>query len=125
MGYHSAYEVEIRNREWEPGEAGYNPENPLRNAFARFSIANAHEFHKAAYFDPVSETYFDYASGSNVAPTPVAGGTEPDTLVVQRVLPTRAIFDADVNNAGALSAFGTMGQIPFAQTSLLKCMWMR
>ena len=77
----------------------------VRNPGARFFIPTADEWHKAAYYDPIAEVYYDYATGSNTRPTAVAQGTEPGTAVLpffQDVAP--------VELAGGLSPFGTVGQ---------------
>lgn len=112
-GYQPAYAKSNntgRLGKWQPDDPGYNPQNPTRNAGARFFMANADEFHKAAYFDPVSEVWLDYPTGSNKRPIAVVEGVEPGTAVVDGV--RQDLFDlADVDRAGGLSAYGTMGQI--------------
>ena len=50
--------------------------------------------------------YWDYATGSNTAPREVASGTTAGTAVYNRP----PYSPAAVNNAGGLSAYGTMGQ---------------
>ena len=113
-GYHSAYDV-IESpinqglRDWEPGDLGYNPENPTRNSSAMFFIATADEFHKAAYYDPKSEIWLDYATEGNMRPRPVQEGTSPGTAVVYRTVGELDL--ADVDNAGGLSAYGSMAQM--------------
>ncbi len=45
---------------------------PARNStpnYAMFVLPTVDEFHKAAYYDPTTGTYSDYATGSNTAPT--------------------------------------------------------
>ena len=49
--------------------------------------------------------YWDFPTGSDIAPNPVSGGTEAGTAVYE--------FQpgpADINFAGGLSPYGTMGQ---------------
>jgi formylglycine-generating enzyme required for sulfatase activity len=53
----------------------------------------------------VTANYWDYATGSNTAPTPVAGGTASGTAVYNG-----QSGPADVHLAGGLSPYGTMGQ---------------
>jgi formylglycine-generating enzyme len=62
------------------------------------------EWYKAAYYDGSTNIYCDYPTGSNSLPTPVAGGTAVGTAVYNVGGP------ANVNNAGGLSPYGTMGQ---------------
>jgi len=67
------------------------------------------EWYKAAYHknDGVTGNYWDYTTSSDDEPTGVAGGTAPGTAVVSN----RDLTDpADVDNAGGLSPYGTMGQ---------------
>ncbi len=52
----------------------------------------------------MTANYWDYATGSNSVPNATSGGTTPDSAVYSGSSPT------DVNNAGGLSAYGTMGQ---------------
>lgn len=108
LGYQPAYDVS-QAFSWSPGDLGYNPDDPVRNSLARFFLPKGEESHKAAYYDPVNEAWFDYATGSNEEPTLVASGTDPNTLVAGRV----TVFSqlADVNQAGGESAFGTVGQV--------------
>ena len=93
--------------EWQPGEAGYNAANPLRNSTAKYFIASSDEWYKAAFYSPTKAAYNFYPQPDDgladaPPPTPVAGGTVG--AVYGQAGP------ADVNNAGALSAYGTMGQ---------------
>jgi hypothetical protein len=93
--------------EWQPGEAGYNAANPLRNSTAKFFIASSDEWYKAAFYSPTKAAYNFYPQPDDglagaPPPTPVAGGTVG--AVYGQAGP------ADVNNAGGLSAYGTVGQ---------------
>ncbi len=74
-----------------------------------YFIPTENEWYKAAYYDPAMMDYYDYPTGSDTVPTAVAGGTDADTAVFtgNGVSP---MVPADVNNAGGLSAWGTMGQ---------------
>ena len=96
---------------WPEDHPGYNPEFPYRNSGARYFLPTTDEYYKAAFYDPVNEVYYDYATGSDEAPSSVAGGTLPGTAVFcipNSCAPTRRV---DVQSAGGLSPFGTMGQL--------------
>lgn len=101
----TGYTVPILS-EWQPGEAGYNAANPLRNSTAKYFIASSDEWYKAAFYSPTKAAYNLYPQPDvNILappPTPVAGGTVG--AVYGQAGP------ADVNNAGVLSDYGTMGQ---------------
>ena len=88
---------------WSIGDAGYNPNNPFRNSLAKYFLPNNDEWYKAAYGSP-SGVWFDYPTGSNIAPVGVSSGTDPDTAVYGQTI------IADIDNAGGLSAWGTMAQ---------------
>lgn len=90
---------------WTPNDAGYNPDNLYRNRQARYFLPSADEWYKAAYYDPANEVYFQFPTGSNTIPTPVASGTAPNTAVFSFMA-----GPADVTQAGAASPFGTVGQ---------------
>jgi formylglycine-generating enzyme required for sulfatase activity len=89
---------------WTSGDAGYNVANPFRNTQAHYFLPSADEWYKAAYYSPAG-VYFDYPTGSDTAPTPVASGTTPGTAVY-----FGQGGPADVTLAGGLSPYGTMGQ---------------
>ncbi|MEX2091784.1 MAG: PEP-CTERM sorting domain-containing protein [Pirellulales bacterium] len=93
---------------WSPGDSGYDATNPYRNGFARYFLPDVNEWYKAAYYNPISGDYFEFATGSNSAPTSVAQSVAPNTAVFGQVLATGP---ANVTQAGGLSAYGTMGQI--------------
>jgi len=91
---------------WQSGDAGYNASNPYRNSLAKYVLPSYNEWYKAAYYDRTNSIYYDYATGSNTAPTSVASGTAAGTAVYNQE------FDqgpADVNLAGGLSPYGVMG----------------
>ena len=111
QGYRPAYKTTGYTvpflSEWQPGEAGYNAANPLRNSTAKYFIASSDEWYKAAFYSPTKAAYNFYPQPDDgidgaPPPTPVAGGTVG--AVYGQTGP------ADVNNAGGLSAYGTMGQ---------------
>ena len=89
----------------EPGDDGYDPSNPTRNANARYFFPTKDEFHKAAFYSPETETYNRWSTG-NITPTDVGpeGGTDPNTVRFG------GAFDlADITMAGGESAYGTVG----------------
>jgi hypothetical protein len=89
---------------WTSGDAGYDASNPYRNSLAKYVLPSYNEWYKAAYYNPNDSTYYDFANGSDTAPTAVASGTADNTAVydVQTV-------PADVDQAGGLSPYGVMG----------------
>jgi hypothetical protein len=86
---------------WTLGGTDY-----IRNANAEYFLPSENEFYKAAYYGP-GGTYYQYATGSNTAPTAVASGTAAGTAVYNQPF---AQGPAAVNQAGGLSSYGTMGQ---------------
>ena len=90
---------------WLPSDAGYNPSNLYRNSLARYFLPSVDEWYKAAYYDPASGVYYDYPTGSNIAPDPVAFGTTARTAVYNG-----QAGPANIMLAGGLSPYGTMGQ---------------
>jgi len=88
----------------------YDASNPYRSKRSNFFLPSFNEWYKAAYYDPSanggSGGYWDYANGSNTAPTAVAGGTNTTTAVYGQ---TPAQGPADVKNAGGVSKYGVMG----------------
>jgi hypothetical protein len=92
---------------WTPSDAGYDPNNLYRNGLARYFLPSVDEWYKAAYYDPNAGVYFDYPTGSDAHPTPVASGTAAGTVVFAQ---TFSAGPADITLAGGLSPYGTMGQ---------------
>ena len=82
----------------------FDPENPLRNSQAKFVIPTAHEWHKAAYYSPESESYLAFSTGES-EPEMTLSGTESGTAVVGFEFPDGP---ADVSDAGGLSPYGVM-----------------
>ena len=70
-------------------------------------MPNADEWYKAAYYDPINNVYYNYATGSDSLPTSVSSGTAPGTAVYGKQM---SHGPADVTLAGGLSPYGTMGQ---------------
>lgn len=94
---------------WESGDARYDAANPFRNSNAYYFLPSEDEWYKAAYYDPSANgglgAYWDHATGCDAAPTAVASGTTSGTAVYNG-----QSGPADVDNAGGLSAYGTMAQ---------------
>jgi formylglycine-generating enzyme required for sulfatase activity len=76
----------------------------FRNSLAKYVIASSDEWYKGAYGN-LDGTWNNYATGSDSAPTEVAGGTAANTAVYNG-----QSGPADITSAGGLSAYGTMGQ---------------
>jgi len=91
---------------WSAGDAGYNVNNLFRNSNAKFWLPSIDEWYKAAYGN-LNGTWNNYATGSDSAPTAVAGGTAANTAVYKQGV---MAGPADITNAGGLSPYGTMGQ---------------
>jgi len=88
---------------WSSTDAGYNANNLFRNSLAKYWLPSINEWYKGAYGSP-NGTWYNYPTGTDSAPTAVAGGTAANTAVYNQSSP------ADITNAGGLSAYGTMGQ---------------
>ena len=86
--------------------ADYDPLNPYRSKRATYVLPSYNEWYKAAYYNPSNSTYYDYANGSNTAPTAVTSGTTAGTAVYGHTL---AQGPANVDQAGGLSPYGVMG----------------
>lgn len=99
-GYNANSSIEL----WNAGDIGYNPANPFRNQLAVYFLPSMDEWYKAAYYDPVTESYYDYPTGSNAAPTGVESGVLAGTAIYGQSLP------ADITLAGGRSPYGTVGQ---------------
>ena len=92
---------------WAPADPGYNPANLFRNSLASYFLPSADEWYKAAFYDPAIGDYWDYPTGSNDPPISVPFGTAPGTAVWNQ---PGEQGPAEVNLAGGLSPYGTMGQ---------------
>jgi formylglycine-generating enzyme len=87
----------------------FDATNPYRSKRAKYVLPSYNEWYKAAFYDPNKSGgagYWDYATGSDTAPTSVTGGTTANTAVYKRLL---NVGPADVTNAGGLSPYGVMG----------------
>jgi formylglycine-generating enzyme required for sulfatase activity len=79
-------------------------ENLYRHKDAQYWLPSMDEWYKAAYYDPNTNTYFDFPNGSDTAPTAVSSGTT-GAVYAQ----TAGQGPADITMAGGLSPFGIMG----------------
>ena len=91
---------------WSAGDAGYNANNMFRNSLAKYVIASSNEWYKGAY-GKADGSWSNFPNGKDSAPAAVASGTAANTAVYNQSL---TASPADINNAGGLSAYGTMGQ---------------
>jgi formylglycine-generating enzyme len=84
-------------------------ENLYRHKDTHYFLPSENEWYKAAYFNSSGLNYFDYATGSDTAPTPVTTGTTSGTAVYGQPS-AGGPQPAEVFNAGGLSLYGTMAQ---------------
>ncbi len=89
---------------WGAGQ--YSGSNQFRHKDAVYVLPSIDEWYKAAYGSPTG-TWYNYPTGSDTAPTKTSGGLLANTAVYGLA---STFSPADVNNAGGLSAYGTMGQ---------------
>ena len=76
-----------------------------------YFLPTENEWYKAAYYNPGTGTYYQYPTGSNSVPTAVYSGTAAGTAVFYDLnTGVDPSAPADVDNAGGLSPYGTMGQ---------------
>lgn len=76
----------------------YDSTNPVRSRRALFVLPSVNEWHKAAYYDPATDSWYSYPNGSNSPPNAVASGTTPGTEVFNQTAP--GSVPADVTEAG-------------------------
>ena len=99
---------------WACGDAWQaGGENLYRHKDAYYFLPSEDEWYNVAYHQNtgVNADYWDYATGSNSAPTQeLTGGTTPGSAVYAGVEAGTPADPADVNLAGGLSPYGTMGQ---------------
>ena len=116
QGYQAAYKFDTNGFNdnialWTPAEAWQQGgENLYRHKDAKYFLPSEDEWYKAAYYDPNKGGagvggYWDYATGSDSAPTAVASGTGTGTAVYGG-----QADPVDITNAGGLSPYGTMAQ---------------
>jgi len=94
---------------WPSGDAWQvGGENLFRHKDAHYFLPSENEWYKVAYYNPDTGTYFNYATGSDIAPTATSGGTASGTAVYGQN--AKFTSPADITNAGGLSPYGTMAQ---------------
>ena len=95
---------------WQAGDPGFDSANQFRNRLARYVLPSVDEWYKAAYYDPNANGgaggWWNYPTGSDTPPTPVASGTAAGTAVYFRPVEEGP---ADITNAGGLGPYGVMG----------------
>ena len=113
-GYAPAYKfapdsgIGDMNELWTGSDDGYDPMNPYRNSKAVYALPCTDEWYKAAYFDPVSDTWGQYATLTGDIPTSVVSGSAANTAVYGH--PAAPIGGpADVTQAGGSNAYGVVG----------------
>jgi formylglycine-generating enzyme required for sulfatase activity len=110
-GKTAAYDLTFSNSQWSMAlQSSSNAwtaggTNLYRNKNAFYFLPSENEWYKAAYFNAAGSNYFLYPTASGGTPEAVASGTNPETAVYRP-----ALGPADVNLAGGLSPYGTMGQ---------------
>lgn len=112
-GHQAAYDLTFSGGAWSmtlwSSEVAWQlgGENLYRHKDAYYFLPSDDEWYKAAFHknDGVTANYWDYATGRNTIPTAVLQGTGAGTAVYNW-----QSKPADVNLAGGLSAYGTMGQ---------------
>ena len=105
QGYQAAYNFTTSGGNdnislWGAGQ--YSGSNQFRHKDAYYFLPSMDEWYKAAYGSP-SGTWYNYATGSDSAPSAVASGTSGAVYNGQGA-------PADITNAGGLSPYGTMAQ---------------
>jgi formylglycine-generating enzyme required for sulfatase activity len=101
-GHQEAYKFDVNGnfQLWNTGE--YMGSNKFRHKDAYYFLPNTDEWYKAAYFNPQSNSYHRFPTSSNEQPDWVISGTSGAVYHVSG--------PSDVDNAGALSPYGTMAQ---------------
>lgn len=84
----------------------YDASNPFRSKRANYVLPSYNEWYKAAYYNPINSTYYDFANGSDTVPIAVPSGTTAGTAVYNQPF---GQGPANVNLAGGLSPYGVMG----------------
>ena len=117
-GYQAAYDLTFTGSWsmtlWSSAQAWQaGGENLYRHKDAYYFLPSEDEWYKSAYQqnDGVTANYWDYATGSNTIPTQeLTGGTLAGSAVYDGTAAGTPASPADVNLAGGLSAYLTMGQ---------------
>ena len=100
-----------------PGAVPIDGPAITRNADAHIAITSENEWYKAAYYNPVTKSYFEFPTSSNTLPTPVApAGTSNSANFTPGGWPTPDYADAvgHLTPVGAytstMSPYGTFDQ---------------
>jgi len=98
---------------WQPGDAGYDPNNLFRNSQSVYFLPSFDEWHKAAYYDPIAEVYYVYPTGSDSVPDGIDSintpGQDPNFDAVFSDGASSSIPNK-IMNVGVSSPYGTLGQ---------------
>ncbi|MEM8953552.1 MAG: SUMF1/EgtB/PvdO family nonheme iron enzyme [Verrucomicrobiota bacterium] len=95
---------------WDSAEAWQlDGENLYRHKDAQYFLPSEDEWYKAAYYDGGLGIYYDYPTGSDMIPVATVGSMVAGEAVYSSsvVFPTGP---ANIDNAGGLSLYETMGQ---------------
>jgi len=115
QGHQAAYNIDGNGNFglWSSGEAWQRGgENLFRHKHTVYFLPSVDEWYKAAYYDPDlnggAGGYWNFPT-VNTFPIPVPSGTGAGTAVYS-LSPSSFLGPADINQAGGLSPYGTMGQ---------------
>ena len=116
-GHQKAYDLTWNGSEWTmnlwSSEQAWQVggENLYRHKNAYYFLPGENEWYKAAYYNSAGSNYFAYGTGSDTVPISTSGSTLANRAVYDGgMMGTTPAQPAAVNNAGGLSAYGTMGQ---------------
>jgi sulfatase modifying factor 1 len=89
------------------------PDGPFitRNADATIFLTSEDEWYKAAYYDALSTSYFDYPTGSDTPPTCATPGTTPNTANCNRVVDDLTVVGSYTGSASASGTFNQGGNV--------------
>lgn len=112
QGYQSAYNFTTGGvgdsiALWDSADAWQTGgENLFRHKDAQYWLPSMDEWYKAAFYEPITDNWRQYASLDGNLPSAQANGTEDNTAVYGQGFSTGP---ADIDNAGGLNAYGIMG----------------
>jgi formylglycine-generating enzyme required for sulfatase activity len=94
---------------WPPTEADWDAGNLFCNKRAKYFLPSFDEWHKAAYYDPVADNYWDYPTSSDAIPDGIDFFGDPHF---------DAVFDDganqlgpnDIFDGGKLNSYGVAAQ---------------
>jgi Sulfatase-modifying factor enzyme 1 len=94
---------------WAPTDSGYDPTNLYRNKLTAYVLPSQHEWHKAAYYNPITGAYYSYPTGSNSAPDGIDFPGDPvfDAVFYDGGLNSNPNL---LNDVGVPSPYGIYGQ---------------